>query len=160
MGSAISDMHLSLCCLCCSRPAYKQPCLSPGLHAIQPPTLEWRDVSGAGGIVQQHQITNNFPICIFLRMERHLCLMHLPVHPKGVAKLKEACDSRHLPKDVSEIGTLCEYKIDYSDNQNALKTNSLWIIFSCSYLPASEKQKQNSQSEPSFSMNAFIYTVY
>lgn len=125
MGSAISDMHLSLCCLCCSRPAYKQPCLSPGLHAIQPPTLEWRDVSGAGGIVLQHQITNNFPICIFLRMVRHLCLMHLSVHPKGVAKLKEACDSRHLPKDVSEIGTLCEYKIDDSDNQNGLKTHSL-----------------------------------
>lgn len=51
--------------------------------------------------------------------------MHLPVHPKGLAKLKEACDSRHLPKDVSEIGTLCEYKIDVSDNQNGLKTNSM-----------------------------------
>lgn len=75
-------------------------------------------------------------------MVRHLCLMHLPVHPKGVAKLKEACDSRHLLKDVSEIGTLCEYKIDYSDNQNALKTNSLWIIFSCSYLCASGKQNK------------------
>ena len=143
MGSAISDMHLSLCCLWGSRPAYKQPCLSPGLHTIQPPTLEWRDVSGAGGIVLQHQITNNFPICISLRMARHLRLMHLPVHPKGVAKLREACDSRHLPKDVSEIGTLCEYKIDDSDNQNGLKTNSLWIISSCSYLPVSEKQKQN-----------------
>lgn len=128
MGSAISDMHLSLCCLRGSRPAYKQPCLSPGLHTIQPPTLEWRDVSGAGGIVQQHQITNNFPICIFLRMVRHFCLMHLPVHPKGVAKLMEACDS---PKDVAVIGTLCQYNIDDSDNQKGSKTNSLWIIFSC-----------------------------
>lgn len=70
--------------------------------------------------MQQHQITNNFPICIFWRMVRHLCLMHLPVHPKGVAKLKEAYDSRHLPQDVSEIGTSCEYKIDDSDNQNGL----------------------------------------
>lgn len=50
----------------------------------------------------------------------HLCLMHLPVHPKGVAKLKEAYDSRHLLQDVSEIGTSCEYKIDDSDNQNGL----------------------------------------
>lgn len=158
MGSAISDMHLSLCCLCCSRPAYKQPCLSSGLHAIQPPTLEWRDVSGAGGIVQQHQITNNFPICIFLRMVRHLCLMHLPVHPKGAAKLKEQRDSRHLLKDVSEIGTLRENKIDDSDNQNGLKTNSLWIIFSWSYLCASGKQKQNSQCEHGFSMDRiYIY---
>lgn len=99
---------------------------------IQPPTLEWRDVSGAGGwggIVQQHQITNNFPICISLRMVQHLCLMHLPVHPKGVAKLKEACYSRHLLKDVSEIGTLCEYKIDDRDNQSGLKTNSLLFIY-------------------------------
>ncbi len=160
MGSAISDMHLSLCCLWGSRPAYKQPCLSSGLHTIQPPTLEWRDVSGAGGIVLQHQITNNFPICIFLRMVRHLCLMHLPVHPKGVAKLKEACDSRHLPKDVSEIGTSCEHKIDDSDNQNGLETNSLWIISSCSYLPASEKQKQNSKSEHSLSVVDFTsYTI-
>lgn len=100
MGSAISDMHLSLCCLLCSRPAYKHACLSPGLHAIQPPTLEWRDVSGAaerggevvvvvGRFVQQHQITNNFSICIFLRMARRLCLMHLPVPPEGVAKSKK-----------------------------------------------------------------------
>lgn len=126
MGSAISDMHLSLRCLWGSRPAYKQPCLSSGLHTIQPPTLERRDVLGAGGgrIVQKHQITNNFPICIFffLRIVRHPCLMHLPVHPKGVAKLKEACDSRHLPRDVSEIGTVREYKIHDSDNQNGLRT--------------------------------------
>lgn len=141
MGSAISDMHLSLCCRCCSRPAYKQPCLSPGLHAIQPPTLEWSDVSGAGGIVQQHQITNNFPICIFLRMVRHLCLTHSPVRLKGGAKLKEPWDSRHLPKDVSEIGTLCEYKIDDSDNRKGSKTNALWIIFSCSYLSEENKNK-------------------
>jgi len=80
---------------------------------------------GAGGITQQHQITNNFPICIFPRMVRHLCFMHSPAHPKGLAKLKEPCDSRHLPKDVSAIGTVCEYKIDDSDNQNGLKTNSL-----------------------------------
>lgn len=53
-------------------------------------------------------------------MVRRLCLMHSPVPPKGAAKLKEACDLRHLPKDVSEIGTLCEYKIDNSDNQNGL----------------------------------------
>lgn len=53
-------------------------------------------------------------------MVRHLCLMHLPVHPKGVAKLKEAYDSRHLLQDVSEIGTSCEYKIYDSDNQNGL----------------------------------------
>lgn len=45
--------------------------------------------------------------------------MHLPVHPKGVAKLKEAY-SRHLLQDVSEIGTSCEYKIDDSDNQSGL----------------------------------------
>lgn len=122
MGSAISDMHLSLCCLWSSRAAYKKPCLSSGLHTIQPPTLVWRDVLGAGGIVQQHQITNNFPICIFLRIVQHLCFMHLPVHPKGVPELKEACDSRHLPKDVSEIGTLYEHKIHDSDNQNGLKT--------------------------------------
>ena len=75
--------------------------------------------------------------------------MHLPVHPKGVAKLKETCDSRHLLKDVSEIGTLCEYKIDDSDNKNGLKTNSLRIIFSCSYLSA--REKQNSQSEHTLS---------
>lgn len=58
-------------------------------------------------------------------MVRHLCLMHLPVHPKGVAKLKEAYDSRHLLQDVSEIGTSCEYKIDDSDNQNGLQTDAL-----------------------------------
>lgn len=72
--------------------------------------------------VQQHQITNNFPICIFLRMVQHLCLMHLPVHPTGAAELKEACDSRHLLKDVAKIGTLCEYKIHESDNQSGLGT--------------------------------------
>lgn len=48
--------------------------------------------------------------------------MHLLVHPKGVAKLKEPCDARHLLKDVSKIGTVCEYKIHDSDNQNVLKT--------------------------------------
>lgn len=81
-----------------------------------------------GGVVQQHQISNNFPICIFPRMVQRLFLKHLPVHPKGVAKLKEACDSRHLLKDVSEIGTLCEYKIHDSDNQNGLKTmNNLFL---------------------------------
>lgn len=127
--SAISDMHLSLRCLWGSGPAYKKPCLSSGLHTIQPPTLEWRDVWGGGGVcvcmhvcVQQHQITNNFPICIFLRTVQHLCLIHLPVHPTGAAELKEACDSRHLLKDVSEIGTLCEYKIHDSDNRSGLKT--------------------------------------
>lgn len=134
-----SDL-LSLTCIClCAvfgAPGLhiKSLVLSSGLHTIQPPTLERRDVWRAVGCVcaracaclcmcvQQHQITNNFPICIFLRMVQHLCLMHLPVHPTGAAELKEACDSRHLLKDVSEIGTLCEYKIHESDNQSGLET--------------------------------------
>lgn len=68
--------------------------------------------------------------------------MHLLVHPKGVAKLKEACDSRHLPKDVSEIGTLCEYKIHDSDNRSGLETmNNLFPSLSpCEC----KKQKPNS----------------
>lgn len=72
--------------------------------------------------VQQHQIPNNFPICIFLRMVQCFCLIHLAVHPTGAAELKEACDSRHLLKDVSKIETLCEYKIHNSDNCSGLKT--------------------------------------
>ena len=138
-------LSLTCICLCAVFGA-------PGLHINSPACPQdcirfnhqhWSGgmFRGRGGSCKQHQITNNFPICIFLRMVRHLCLMHLPVHPKGVAKLKEACDSRHLPKDVSEIGTLCEYKIDDNDNQSALKTNSLWIIFSCSYLPCEWKTR-------------------
>lgn len=93
MGSAISDMHLSLRCLRGSRPAYKQACLSRGLHTIQAATLERQGCFGGGGnggagggVVQKHQITNNFPICIFPRIARHPCLMHL--HPKGVCQVE------------------------------------------------------------------------
>lgn len=125
-------LSLTCICLCAVLGA-------PGLHINSPACPQdcirfnhqhWSGgmFRGRGGIVQQHQITNNFPICIFLRMVRHFCLMHLPVHPKGVAKLMEACDS---PKDVAVIGTLCQYNIDDSDNRKGSKTNSLWIIFSC-----------------------------
>lgn len=90
-------LSLTCICLCAVFSA-------PGLHLNRPACPQdcmrfnhqhwsWRDASEAGGggwrFAQQHQITNNFSICIFLRMARHLSLMHLPVHPEGVAKLKK-----------------------------------------------------------------------
>lgn len=138
MGSAISDMHLSLRCLPCSRPAYKQPLPVPGTACDSTTNTGVEGCFGGGGeSKQQHQITNNFPICIFWRMVRHLSLMHLPVHPEGLANLKKG-GKRFKAFTMYEIGPLCEYKIEGSDNQNALNTDRLWIIFSRGYLHAIE----------------------
>lgn len=111
----IGDL-LSLTCICLcavsaapglhiNRTACPRDCMRFNHQHWSEAMFRGRGGRRGGGVAQQHQITNNSPICIFLSMVQHLYLVHLPVHPKGVAELKELWFKAFAEECISDMWT-------------------------------------------------------